>query len=64
MEPQVGVLPTGPYTAWSTPEGMRSEIRGDDGKVIKRLRGETSWSDAVREAGDMNARARSKEVRK
>jgi hypothetical protein len=54
-----GVFPAGKYTAWSSADGMRSEIRDQsDERVVERLRGESSWSDAVRKAGDLNSELR------
>lgn len=53
LTPEIGVSPTGPHTAWATPNGMRAEVRRGS-RVVKRFRGETAWSDAVRYAGDLN----------
>jgi 3-oxoacyl-ACP reductase-like protein len=48
-----GVFPQGPHEAYSTPDGMYGEVRRG-ANVVKRFRGETAWSDAVRHAGDLN----------
>lgn len=56
MQQEAGVTPEGPYTAWSLPNGTRAEVRDADGKRVKRFTGEMAWSDAVREAGDRNAK--------
>lgn len=56
-----GVTPTGIFTAIGTPDGMRAVVikKNNDGlsSTVKRFEGETAWSDAVREAGDLNAKA-------
>lgn len=57
MKQEMGVVPEGEHTAWSDPDGMRAEVRKGS-KVVKRLKGESSWSNAVRKAGDLNAEAR------
>jgi len=54
MEQDLGVSP-GPYTAWSTPNGMRSEIRKGGQRVGRVFVGEMSWADAARRAGDRNS---------
>lgn len=54
MTQEAGVSPTGPFTAWATPNGMRAEVRRL-GQAVARFTGETAWSDAVRDAGDRNA---------
>lgn len=49
------VFPVGDFTAWSTPDGMMSEVRDKVRKVVKRYRGESGWSNAARHAGDLNS---------
>lgn len=44
---------TGPFTAWSSADGMHAEVRAGS-LVMTRFLGETAWSDAVREAEDRN----------
>lgn len=63
MKQEDGVFPTGPYEAWATPDGTRAAVllaspSSGAKKRIKTFRGETAYSDAVREAGDLNASSR------
>ena len=61
-----GVTPLGPFEAVGTPDGMKAAVIGtkngtydDSGKyTVHRYRGETAWADAVRQAGDLNARVK------
>lgn len=55
LELEEGVWP-GEHTAWSSPNGMRAEVRKGT-KVVKRFRGETAWMDAKRTAEDLNLKA-------
>jgi hypothetical protein len=50
------VSPAGEYSAWASPDGMKAEVRTSNGRVAKRLTGESAWSDAARLAGDLNIR--------
>lgn len=57
-----GVFPEGPFKAVGTADGMKAAViapeEGEEGTwvTVHRYKGETSWEDAVRQAGDLNAR--------
>ena len=63
MTQEVGVFPTGPYTAWSSGDRQRAVIRKQDPhaisasgyRTIAGYSGGSASQDAVREAGDLNA---------
>ena len=55
---EFGVFPEGRYTAWASSSGFHAEVRDGVGEtVVRRLRGESAWSDAVRKAGDLNSKS-------
>lgn len=43
----------GDYTAWATADGCKAQVRHHS-TVVRSFSGETAWSDAVREAEDLN----------
>ena len=59
-----GVTPEGPFKAVGTADGMKAAViaprhnEDDEMYTVHRYRGETAWEDAVRQAGDLNARRR------
>jgi hypothetical protein len=44
----------GVYESWTSP--MYAEVRGLNGKVVKRFKGESAWSNANRYASDLGAK--------
>lgn len=51
---EVGVFPAGPYSAWAN--DVLGEVRKNGKRVGRVFKGESGWSDAVRAAGDRNAK--------
>lgn len=62
MSKQDGVFPEGRYQAWATESGTRASVMkpGPEGIIIvhKNYKGESAWSNAIRDAGDLNAKER------
>jgi hypothetical protein len=50
------VFPAGNFQAWTTSD-LGFIIDTATGKIVKRFRGESAWSNAARIAGDMNSEA-------